>query len=82
MACTAGFGRLLPVAQACFGVFQLLLSTKAALRKVIETLATGTGDFAESEAWLFSSETLALVDALIDARLQGRYPDMEWQLKL
>jgi hypothetical protein len=53
-----------------------------ALRKVIETLATGTGDFAESEAWLFSSETLALVDALIDARLQRRYPDMEWQLKL
>ena len=53
-----------------------------ALRRVIETLATGTGDFAKSEVWLFSAETLALVDALVDARLQGLYPDREWQLKL
>ncbi len=50
-----------------------------ALRKVIETLATGAGDFAESEVWLFSAETLALVDALVEARLEGRYPDGDWR---
>ena len=52
-----------------------------ALRRVIETLATGTGDFAESEVWLFSAETLALIDALAEARLQGRYPDGDWRTK-
>ncbi len=50
-----------------------------ALRRVIETLATGTGDFDESEVWLFSAETLALVDALVEARLKGLYPDEEWR---
>ncbi len=50
-----------------------------ALRRVIETLATGAGDFDESEVWLFSSETLALVDALVEARLQGLYPDGDWR---
>ncbi len=49
-----------------------------ALRRVIETLATGAGDFSESEVWLFSAETLALVDALVEARLQGRYPETNW----
>ena len=49
-----------------------------ALRRVIETLATGTGDFDESEVWLFSAETLALVAALVEARLEGRYPDGDW----
>ena len=52
-----------------------------ALRKVLETLATGAGDFDESEVWLFSAETLALVSALVDARLQGLYPDGEWRRK-
>lgn len=32
---------------------------------------------AESDVWLFSPETLALVDALVEARLQGLYPDGE-----
>ncbi len=50
-----------------------------AFRRVIETLATGTGDFDESEVWLFSAETLALVDALVEARLKGLYPDEEWR---
>ncbi len=50
-----------------------------ALRRVIETLATGAGDFDESEVWLFSSETLALVSALVEARLQGLYPDGDWR---
>ena len=45
-----------------------------ALSRVIETLASGGVDFDESELWLFSAETLALVDALIEARLEGRYP--------
>ncbi len=52
-----------------------------ALRKVIETLATGTGDFDESEVWLFSAETLALAAALVEARLQGLYPDGDWRRK-
>ncbi len=50
-----------------------------ALRKVVETLATGTGDFNESEVWLFSAETLALVSALVEARMEGLYPDGEWR---
>ena len=50
-----------------------------AVRKVIETLATGTGDFAEAEVWLFSANTLALVSALVEARLQGLYPDGDWR---
>ncbi len=50
-----------------------------ALRRVIETLATGAGDFDESEVWLFSAETLTLVDALVEARLEGLYPDGDWR---
>lgn len=49
-----------------------------ALRKVIITLASGNGEFAESEAWLFSSETLALVAALVEARIEGSYPELDW----
>jgi hypothetical protein len=50
-----------------------------ALHKVIETLATGAGDFAESDVWLFSAETLALVSALVEARMEGRYAEGEWR---
>jgi hypothetical protein len=50
-----------------------------ALRRVIGTLASGNGEFAESEVWLFSGETLALVAALFEARIEGRYPDAEWR---
>ena len=50
-----------------------------ALRRVIETLATGSGDFAESDVWLFSGETLALVSALVEACMEGRYSDEEWR---
>ena len=50
-----------------------------ALRRVVETPATGAGDFAESEVWLFSAETLALVDALVEGRLQGFYSDGDWR---
>ncbi len=49
-----------------------------ALRKVIKARATTGGDFSESDAWLFSAETIALVDALVEARLEGRYPDLDW----
>ena len=44
-----------------------------ALRRVIETLIAGSGEFAESEVWLFSQDTLPLVAALIDARTGGGY---------
>jgi len=50
-----------------------------ALGKVIETLATGTGEFSESDVWLFSAERLALVDALVEACMEGRYSDEEWR---
>jgi len=50
-----------------------------ALQRTLEGLASGTGKFTESDAWLFSSETLDLVVALIDARLSGRYQEDEWQ---
>jgi hypothetical protein len=44
----------------------------------MDTLTSGDGEFAESEVWLFSAETLALVAALVEARIAGRYPDSEW----
>ena len=50
-----------------------------ALRRVLQALATGDGKFIESDAWLFSSETLGLVSALVDARLAGRYEGEDWQ---
>lgn len=50
-----------------------------ALRRVLQALASGYGSFTESDAWLFSSETLGLVSALVDARLAGRYREDEWQ---
>ena len=49
------------------------------LRRVIETLTTGAGDFAESAVWLFSAETLALVSALVEARMEGLYPEGGWR---
>jgi hypothetical protein len=52
-----------------------------ALRRVIDTLASGNGEFAESEVWLFSAETLPLVAALVDSRIEGRYPELEWRDK-
>lgn len=49
-----------------------------ALRKVIKALAAKEGEFAESEVWLFGIETIALVAALVDARMEGRYTEIEW----
>ena len=51
-----------------------------ALRRVIATLVSGTGEFAESDGWLFSSETLDIVDALVGARIEGVfYSEEEWR---
>ena len=50
-----------------------------ALQRTLEGLASGTGEFTESDTWLFSSDTLDLVVALVDARLDGRYEEDEWQ---
>ena len=47
-----------------------------ALRRVIDTLASGNGEFAESEVWLLSAETLALVAELVEARIEGLYPEL------
>jgi hypothetical protein len=51
-----------------------------ALRKVIKTLLTTEGEFTESEVWLFSAETLALVAALVQARIEDHYSNEEWRL--
>jgi hypothetical protein len=48
------------------------------LRKVLTTLATRDGEFAEPEVWRCSAETLAIVAALVDARFEGRYSEDEW----
>jgi hypothetical protein len=44
----------------------------------MDTLASGNGEFAESEVWLFSAETLGLVAALAETRIEGLYPELEW----
>ena len=49
-----------------------------ALRKVVKALAIKEGEFSESEIWLFSTETITLVTALHDARVEGRYPELDW----
>ena len=51
-----------------------------ALRRVLDTLASGNGEFTESDVWFFSTENLALVSALVDARIEGVYSEMEWWL--
>ena len=48
-----------------------------ALRKVIRALIATHGESAESELVLFGTETLMLVTALADARMEGRYTELE-----
>jgi hypothetical protein len=51
-----------------------------ARRRIIDTLTSGNGEFAESEVWLFSAETIALVAALVEARIEGIfYTEEEWR---
>ncbi len=52
-----------------------------ALRRVMDTLASGKGEFGESEVWLFSAKTAALVAALVETRIEGRYADAKWRHK-
>ena len=49
-----------------------------ALRRVIKALAAKDGAFSESEVWLFSADTLPLIATLVEARLEGRYSEIEW----
>ncbi len=52
-----------------------------ALRRIINLLATGEGEFSEADIWHFSAATLALVVALVDARITGiPYSEAEWWL--
>jgi hypothetical protein len=51
-----------------------------ALKRVLDALATGGGSFRESEVYLFSASSLALVAALIDARFAGQYQEADWRL--
>jgi hypothetical protein len=50
-----------------------------ALQRLIVALASGNGEFAESDQWLFSQRTTAIAGALTDARRDGRYSEEEWQ---
>jgi hypothetical protein len=49
-----------------------------ALRKMLKALTVMRGDFAESELFLFSTESLTLVKALVEARIEGRYAEADW----
>lgn len=52
-----------------------------ALRRIIAALQSGDGEFVESDVFLFSSELLALVDALIESRINSLplYSEDEWR---
>jgi len=49
-----------------------------ALGKALEALAAMHGDFAESDLYLFGTETLTLIKALAEARMEGRYAEADW----
>jgi len=49
------------------------------LCKIIAALATGTAEFSESDVYAFDQQHLALVGALIEARLLGGYSEDEWR---
>ena len=49
-----------------------------ALHNVLKALAAKEGEFDESELFLFSTETLTLIKALGEARMEGRYDEAEW----
>lgn len=53
-----------------------------ALRRVIKALARRHGKFSESDIWLFSTETLTLISALADARVEGLYPELDWWVEV
>jgi hypothetical protein len=48
------------------------------LCKIVATLATGEAEFSDSDVYAFDQEHLALVGALIEARLLGGYTEDEW----
>ena len=54
------------------------IAESQALRKVLTVLAETRGEFAESELFLFSTETLTLIKALAEARIEGRYAETDW----
>lgn len=51
-----------------------------ALRAIVETLWKRRGEFNDADIWSLSGRKLALVSALFDARLEGRYEEWEWHL--
>ncbi len=69
-----------PLADArCFVLAHGETGEGRALRRIINLLATGEGEFLEADVWHFSAETLALVAALVDARIAGiPYSEVEW----
>jgi hypothetical protein len=49
-----------------------------ALLAVVQGLWKRSGQFSASEIYAFSSDSLALISALIDAREAGLYPEWKW----
>lgn len=49
-----------------------------ALRRVVEALWTGSGEFEDSEISSFSAKSLSLISALVVARTEGRYSEWKW----
>lgn len=49
------------------------------LRRVIATLATGNGEYSESDLYLISERMLAVLVALIQARDHNFYTEAEWR---
>jgi hypothetical protein len=49
-----------------------------ALLAVVKALWKGTGQFDEKDLYSLSSDSLALVAALVEARANGRYPEWKW----
>jgi hypothetical protein len=48
------------------------------MRKVVEALESGQGEFGEADVHRLGADMLALASALVDARAGRRYPDGEW----
>lgn len=48
------------------------------LLSVVKALWTGEGTFSESDLYSLGSNSRALISALSEARVEGRYPEWRW----
>jgi hypothetical protein len=50
-----------------------------ALRCALSIIATWRGSFRDAQLWLLGPQSSAILAALIDARLAGRYTEHDWR---